>query len=275
MEREDTAIECFFSESMDTIDKRYIAHPKYEVFLLLEGDVTMLINSERYAIGNGALVLLNSRDLHISINNASSAYRRITVMFDHTAVQMLNSNNTNLLDCFTIATARQRNIIYLNQEQIEEFTGYAQRIKHGFHSCAYGDDLDALSGLISLLVLTNRVFRTHCSNAIPLPCSPIIRSIVDYVDEHLEEELTVKQLCEHFSYSEAYVSAQFSKQMGVPLKQFVLTKKIAHAKQLLKEQLSVMQVCERCAFGDYSNFIRTFKRMVGRAPLQWRKEQGR
>jgi AraC-like DNA-binding protein len=73
----------------------------------------------------------------------------------------------------------------------------------------------------------------------------------------------------------AYVSAQFSRQMGLPLKQFIVTKKIALAKQLLEEPLSVTQVCERCGFGDYSNFIRTFKKNTGISPLQWRKERER
>ena len=59
--------------------------------------------------------------------------------------------------------------------------------------------------------------------------------------------------------------------MGLPLKQFIITKKIALSKQLLAESLSVTQVYERCGFGDYSNFIRTFKKTVGVSPLQWQK----
>ncbi|MGN0996040.1 MAG: helix-turn-helix domain-containing protein, partial [Candidatus Ventricola sp.] len=59
---------------------------------------------------------------------------------------------------------------------------------------------------------------------------------------------------------------------GLPLKQFIVTKKIALAKQLLDESCSVTQVCERCGFGDYSNFIRTFTKTVGISPLQWRKQ---
>ena len=107
-------IECHFSDSMDTIDKRYTAHPQYEIFLLLEGDVTMLINSQRYMIKNGALVLLTSRDLHISMNNAPRTYKRITVMFDPHAIRQFNTEHTNLLECFSNAASRQRNILYLS-----------------------------------------------------------------------------------------------------------------------------------------------------------------
>ena len=266
-------IECNFSESMDTIDNRYTAHPKYEIFLLIEGDVTMLINSHRYLISNGALVLLNSKDLHISMNNSPHMYKRITVMFNSHIIRQFNTDRTNLLDCFKIAAAHQRNILYLNPEQIATFQNLAEQIHRNCSSPAYGDDMLAFSALLSLLVFINRLYRSHLPEVAPLPLTPIVRDIVDYVDNHIDEEINVSNLCRHFSYSVAYVSAQFSRQMGLPLKQFIVTKKIALAKQLLEEPLSITQVCERCSFGDYSNFIRTFKKYVGVSPLQWRKER--
>lgn len=264
-------IECHFSDSMDTIDKRYTAHPQYEIFLLLEGDVTMLINSQRYMIKNGALVLLTSRDLHISMNNAPRTYKRITVMFDPHAIRQFNTEHTNLLDCFSIAASKQRNILYLSAEQIQTVQTLADPILTNGRSDRFGDDITVLTSLLSLLIFINRLYRSHLPKIAPLPLTPIIREIVDYVDSHIDEELSVQSLCHHFSYSVAYISAQFSKQMGLPLKQFIITKKIALAKQLLAESLSVTQVYERCGFGDYSNFIRTFKKAVGVSPLQWQK----
>lgn len=264
-------IECHFSDSMDTIDKRYTAHPQYEIFLLLEGDVTMLINSQRYMIKNGALVLLTSRDLHISMNNAPRTYKRITVMFDPHAIRQFNTEHTNLLDCFSIAASRQRNILYLSAEQIQTVQTLADQILTNGRSDRFGDDITVLTSLLSLLIFINRLYRSHLPKIAPLPLTPIIREIVDYVDSHIDEEMSVQSLCHHFSYSVAYISAQFSKQMGLPLKQFIITKKIALAKQLLAESLSVTQVYERCGFGDYSNFIRTFKKTVGVSPLQWQK----
>mgnify|MGYP002534431666 FL=1 len=264
-------IECHFSDSMDTIDKRYTAHPQYEIFLLLEGDVTMLINSQRYMIKNGALVLLTSRDLHISMNNAPRTYKRITVMFDPHAIRQFNTEHTNLLDCFSIAASKQRNILYLSAEQIQTVQTLADSILTNGRSDRFGDDITVLTSLLSLLIFINRLYRSHLPKIAPLPLTPIIREIVDYVDSHIDEELSVQSLCHHFSYSVAYISAQFSKQMGLPLKQFIITKKIALAKQLLAESLSVTQVYERCGFGDYSNFIRTFKKAVGVSPLQWQK----
>ncbi len=269
----DRNIECHFSETFDTIDKRYIAHPKYEIFLLIEGDVTMLINSKRYLISNGALVLLNSKDLHISINNAKRVYKRITIMFDPRTIGQFNTKQTNLLDCFVIAAQRNRNIVYLSDEQIVNFKQLAKKIKSYCNSTNYGDDLLAFTSLVSLLVYINHIFKSHLPMISPLPLAPIIQDIVSYIDNHIEEELRVKLICEYFSYSISYISTRFSKQMGISIKQFILIKKISLAKQMLEKQFSVYEVCAKCGFGDYSNFIRTFKKYVGVPPLQWQKRQ--
>ena len=267
----DTTIECHFSESIDTIDKRYTAHAKYEIFILLDGDVTMLINSQQYRITNGAVVLLTSRDLHISINNISTCYKRITIMFDPHMLQIFNTMRTNLLACFSGTARNQGNIFYLDPNQIEIFQAHARKIAQSHSSDKYGDDLTAISELIQLMVFINRVYMQRTPLK-PMQHNPIILNLVEYVDSHISEPITVQSLCEHLSYSEPYVSQLFSKQMGVSLKRFILTKKVAYAKQMLKSDDTILQVCEKCGFNDYSNFSRTFKQIAGVSPQQWRRE---
>ena len=264
-------IECHFSESIDTIDKRYTTHAKYEIFILLDGDVTMLINSQQYSITNGAVVLLTSRDLHISINNTSTCYKRITIMFDPYVLQSFNTMQTNLLACFSGASRNQGNIFYLEPEQIDIFQAHARKIAYSLSTDRYGDDLTAMSELILLMVFINRVYMQRTPLK-PMQHNPIILNLVEYIDSHINEPITVQSLCEHLSYSEPYISQLFSKQMGVPIKRFILTKKVAYAKQLLKGNDSISQICEKCGFNDYSNFSRTFKQIAGVSPQEWRRE---
>ncbi|MDD3336278.1 MAG: AraC family transcriptional regulator [Eubacteriales bacterium] len=272
MEYLDYLVECNFTEATDTLDKNYVAHAKYEMFLLLHGDVTILINSRKYHLQDGSLVLLTPRDLHLTMNNTSETYRRITMHFDPKVVQMFNTNNTNLLSCFHQASAAQRNIIQLDEEQVHEYVRLASSIAPYWGSRIFGDDLTALSSLVLLLVYVNRAFLTQ-RIAVPVPCSPLVIQIADYVDENLGQNLSVATLAEQFSYSQSYISTLFSKQMGVSLKYFIITKRIAYAKQLLLvADNSVMSVCEQCGFNDYCNFIRSFKQIVGITPLRWKQE---
>lgn len=266
----DRVIECHFSESLDTIDKRYTAHPKYEMFILLDGDVTMLINSTRYHITNGAVVLLTSKDLHISINNVSTVYKRITIMFDHHMLQMFNSSNTNLLKCFKRDAAGTGNIFYLSPEQMEFVITQARIIADCQGSTQYGDDLEATASLIHLLININRICQEKGKTQRPLETSPLIENIVQFVNQHIEEDLSIGRIAQSLSYSESYISSLFSKQMGVSLKRYILTRQTAHAKTLIRDGLPMMTVCARCGFNDYSNFSRTFREINGLSPREYK-----
>lgn len=266
-------VECHFSESIDTIDKRYTAHAQYEIFILLDGDVTMLINSQQYRITSGAVVLLTSRDLHISINNTSTCYKRITILFDHHALQNFNTMRTNLLACFSGMPRNQGNIFYMAPQEVAVFESHARSIAACQGSTQYGDDLTAIAQLVSLLIFVNKVYMQG-TRLKPLQRNPIILELVEYIDSHIDQPLSVQSLCESISYSEPYVSQLFSTQMGVSLKRFILTKKVAYAKQLLKTEDTIQQVCEKCGFNDYSNFSRTFKQIAGMSPRQWKREHG-
>ena len=66
--------------------------------------------------------------------------------------------------------------------------------------------------------------------------------------------------------------AIFRENFAVPVKQYVLERKIARAKHLLTAtNLSVTAVAEQTGFADYNNFIQRFKKITGITPLQYRK----
>ena len=46
MKNLDYLVECNFTYRMDTLDPRYTCHEKYELFLLLDGNVSMLIKAD-------------------------------------------------------------------------------------------------------------------------------------------------------------------------------------------------------------------------------------
>lgn len=272
MEVFDYLVECNFTESQRTIDNVYTAHGKHELFLLLDGDLTALVNSKRYHIQNGALVLLAAGDLHLITNNfPERIYRRITMHFDPKVIQMFNTQNTNLLACFNGKADGEHNILFLDEEQVLQYTEYASNIAPFWNSKMYGDDITAITSLTRLLLMVNRIY-TLQKNPVSLPCSAPVAELIQYIDNHIGENIKLHELARSFSYSESYISSLFSSQMGVTLKHYINTKKIAYAKELLADNHSVTAVCEKSGFNDYCNFKRTFKKITGSTPKQWQKQ---
>jgi AraC-like DNA-binding protein len=59
---------------------------------------------------------------------------------------------------------------------------------------------------------------------------------------------------------------KFKQQTGYTVHNYILQKRLIAATALIKEGKSVTQVCLECGFGDYSNFIRSFKQVYGVSP---------
>jgi AraC family transcriptional regulator len=99
-----------------------------------------------------------------------------------------------------------------------------------------------------------------------------LRSVVEYIEEHLDAGLTLADLAAVARLSPYHFARQFRAATGLPPYQFVLARRIDRAKQLLQggDDSSLAQVAARAGFSDQSQFTRHFKRLVGVTPRQFR-----
>jgi AraC-like DNA-binding protein len=100
-----------------------------------------------------------------------------------------------------------------------------------------------------------------------------ISSIMDYINENLDKELSLDTLSEKFYLSKYHLLREFKKYGGYTIHQYIHKKRLIAAKTLLREGIQVTEVCTQCGFGDYSNFIRSFKKAFGVPPKKYCKIQ--
>ena len=69
-----------------------------------------------------------------------------------------------------------------------------------------------------------------------------------------------------------YFACQFKRATGLPPHQYVITRRVDRAKELLQAgpDLSLGQVAARAGFSDQSQFSHHFKRLVGVTPGRFR-----
>lgn len=94
---------------------------------------------------------------------------------------------------------------------------------------------------------------------------------IDYIEEHLSDELSIRQISEVAGYHPAYFSSLFKQEMGMSYSKFLTTLRIQKAKELLRrKRLSMQNIAELCGFCDLSYFSHKFKQEVGMTPSEWR-----
>lgn len=268
----DYSIECNFIDSPYSKDPFYHSHIKYELLLILNDNISMLINSKKYAVSFGTLVLLNNHDLHLAIYDSDyrKSFKRIAIHFDPNLIRTYCTQNTNLLSCFQHQSDDMNCLLTLSDDDINAFIDLASKFRPYWKSKRYGEDVLSITYLIQILVMVNYAY-AHGRPVIPVPFTELVRDIITYIDHHLEEDLKISAISKIFSYSENYICTQFAKQTNITLKQYILTRKLTLAKEYLEKGCNVTTVAELCGFNDYTNFIRTFKNHVGCSPTQWLK----
>lgn len=100
---------------------------------------------------------------------------------------------------------------------------------------------------------------------------PLIISIARYIQEHLEEEISLTVLSEKFHLSAQYISQLFRSEIGVNFLAYLTNMRMEQAKKLLlSTPLSIAEISAKSGYSDYRIFTKTFKRVEGVTPSQFR-----
>lgn len=99
-----------------------------------------------------------------------------------------------------------------------------------------------------------------------------VAGIKVYVEDHLEEELSLSYLADIIHLAPSYLSQLFKKQTGEGLNDFVAERRIYKACRLLQTTaLSVSDIARKVGFQDINYFSRVFKQRQHLTPLEFRK----
>jgi AraC-like DNA-binding protein len=98
--------------------------------------------------------------------------------------------------------------------------------------------------------------------------------VVAYMREQLAQPLTLAQLAARIHLHPTYFSNLFTQVMGLPPMPYLIRLRVAKAQELLWfTELPVKQIASRVGFDDEFYFSRQFKKIVGRAPLPYRRHR--
>jgi AraC family transcriptional regulator len=99
-----------------------------------------------------------------------------------------------------------------------------------------------------------------------------LRRVLDHIDQHLEEELTVAALAELAHLSLFHFTRMFTAAVGVPPHRYVSRRRLEHAKAMLAVgKLPLSEIAHRSRFSSQASFSRAFRRATGLTPGEYRR----
>ena len=99
-----------------------------------------------------------------------------------------------------------------------------------------------------------------------------IRDCLNYIDFHYMEPLSLEGLAARFVINKNYLSSRFHREVGMTVTDYINKTRVQRSEELLgKKTLSMQAIAEQCGFSDANYFTRTFKKINGISPNEFRK----
>lgn len=98
----------------------------------------------------------------------------------------------------------------------------------------------------------------------------IVVNVKKYINEHIEEKLTLNKVAEVFNISPNYLSVLFSKNNDIGFTDYINQRKVEAAKDLMKNgTLRIYEISDILGFESAFYFSRVFKKVVGVSPRDY------
>lgn len=182
--------------------------------------------------------------------------------------------------------------VRLNDRQLKTIGQIIEIAKKTYDITFYDLDVDYMSLLDSptlggeqliknyfetlLVDIMRSLTETEYGNEVFLQESKINDKLAETVIEILKasifSKITINEISKKISYSKAYVFKKFKKTTGKTVMDYYLGLKINKAKELLLSgEYSVKEISEKLCFDTPNYFTKTFKKLTGTTPTQYKK----
>jgi beta-xylosidase/AraC-like DNA-binding protein len=239
-------------------------HMNIELDYVLEGTLQIQINEHTYYLEKDQLVLINSYDVHSILSDDCVL---VSLEIDLSKYDQKLVNETNLrFDCNSAT----------NQNQ-ELFRSLKSKIAHFIHVNSVEDEYNSyLNKSLAYSILHNLVtaFKSEPLEENFIKKSNISRmeEILKYINQHYQENITLKDLAENFFLTVPYMSKIFKEYIGTTFTEYLESIRLSHAFQILgQKSITIDTVAEQSGFPNTRSFVTSFKRIYGQLPSQYRK----
>ncbi len=248
-------------------------HSECEISTIISGSGVYTVNKREYSFSAGDVFLFGGDEIHC-LTDISDNFLLLNIQFEprmlwsesdtFSALRIFSARNDSFenrikRNAFTENIHKQ--IITLHTELSEKRDGYRAIARYLLFSM-----------LITLVreynyVNVNEEY-TYLENT-----SVQMQNAIDYINQNLENKLTLTDIAHHAAMSPTYFSAVFKKMNSLSPWEYITIKRVEAAISLLKStKLTKLDIAQKCGFSSSSNFYKAFVSITGKTPSNFCKK---
>ena len=247
------------------------AHNCLEIGVCLSGNGRVSIEDRAWPYESGAVLVVPKGVFHSQTNQGLPFTHWRYLIVNQEA--LLNETAPRMRQSVQFVFERiARGMFLTAASTAEEILPTAEKI-YALHERRYpldGMELDAL--LRYLLGLLARVPKRGEGIFEPVNARGAIEPALAFISENYTQDLRIADMAASCAMSESYFRKTFDRIMGMPPLEYVNRYRIREAVSLLLlTDDTVLTIAGMTGFSSIATFNRNFRRYVGMAPEEWRK----
>lgn len=259
-----------WSIDVDMKHRPYVrhSHTRFEITVVDRGRGEYTTENSVYPMEQGDVFVFSSNEVHC----ITSTDGNLSITNLHFEPRYLGQDFDSYIDlCFSHSSDFKNRIAADEACVIREHHGKIKKeLQEGNDS--YSVAVKAHLDLMLIDLLRNH---SYLSVADKSDVSYGILAVCDYIDDHLDGELTLKGLSELAGFSPNYFSRIFKDMRGVSLWDYITAKRIEKAVHLIRssgKSVTMLDIAMQCGFNSTVNFNKAFKKQKGITPGELKRD---
>lgn len=241
----------------------YHYHEFHKLILLISGSGVYTVEGKRYQLRPGDVVLIGSHSVHKPDFAPGQPYERVILYIDPAFLQAHSNDSWSLEGAFS---GEKGHVLRLGEGN--PFYGLLEELEQELSGQAGGWEIAARGLLLRLCVALGRTLEGDVLRPRPMePKNRRIQEILSYLDEHLEESISIEELAQRFYVSKYHMMRLFRQETGTTIHGYLTDKRLLWAREQISQGIPAAQACFQSGFQSYSAFSRAYGKRFGMTPM--------
>ncbi len=250
------------------------SHICFEITVVDYGSGVYTTNKKSYTMLPGDIFVFSSNEYHCITEVGNDGLKLTNLHFEPRYLwgnysDSFSESNMNI--CFGHSEKFENKIPAKKASDIYNYVGIIKKELENKNS-EYQLQIKSLLNLLLINLLRNFNYSDE-ENSVNTMQFQNIQHILNFIDEHFTEKLSLDVLAEKAGMSPNYFSSFFKKISGITLWDYISNKRINMAVQLLRESSSknILEIATLCGFNNTTHFNKMFRRITRMTPTEYKK----
>ena len=240
-------------------------HDHYEFYIYMSGSVDIAVEEKLYTPEAYALFVYPPGVMHRTVSRPDlDRYERTYAYASRSCIESMSTPEFPMMQIIDDAIASHTYSYRLGAQAGSLIIPQADEIIRHYQSTDPADVLLNRCRFHMFLISICRLISPKTEETQTIPNR--MRDIISYINDHLTEHLTLDTLAEQFFVSKYYLLHAFKDYANMSVHQYIISKRIIHAQNLLRDGVPPGQAARASGFNDYAGFYRAFIKQTGVTP---------